>query len=208
MAISGLMLCGFLLVHLAGNLLLLKGPETFNHYAHTLMSNPLIIPMEIFLVVLFLGHIAMGIRLTIENKRARPQPYAMRTVSGRGSTFASSTMPYTGMFILIFLISHLLHFRFGPVYEVSYNGVSMRDIYTVVMNYFQSPLAVGWYVLAQVALAIHVSHGFHSAFASLGFDHPRYTKHLKIISKVYAFIIGAGFSFLPLWAYFIQGAAR
>ena len=88
--------------HLAGNLLIFVGPEAFNYYAHKLTSNPLIYVAEAILAAIFLGHMGMAIKVTMENKAARPEGYYMKTKTGRGSTFASSTMPYTGLILLAF----------------------------------------------------------------------------------------------------------
>jgi succinate dehydrogenase / fumarate reductase cytochrome b subunit len=208
MAITGLLLCGFLLTHLAANLLIIFSPEAYNRYAHALMTNPLIVPMEIALGLLFLSHIVMGIRLTIENFRARPTPYAMRVNSGRGSTFASRTMPYTGAIILIFLILHVIQFRFGPHYPIIYtdgvNDIEMRDLHTLVMQLFAQLPYVIWYVFAQIALGVHLSHGFQSAFGSLGFYHERYNCWIRSAGNIFAILIAAGFSAIPIWAYYVQ----
>ena len=111
MAVTGLMLCGFLIAHLTGNLLIIAGPEAFNRYAHGLTHNKAFLyTAEFFLSLLFQTHIVMAIKLTIENKKARPEKYYMKKATGRGATFASSTMPYTGFITLVFLVFHLLIF--------------------------------------------------------------------------------------------------
>ncbi len=204
MAITGLLLCGFLVSHLIGNCLIYLGAEAFNSYAHALITNPLIYIAEAGLLAIFLTHIGLAIRLTIENKKARPVSYYMKTPTGRGATFASATMPYTGMTILVFLVFHILHFKFGPVYTASYNGVEMRDLYKLLIEYFQNPFAVAWYVIAMLALGLHVSHGFASAFQSIGFNHPKYNCALKCLSKLYAVVITLGFAALPIYC-FLQG---
>lgn len=204
MGLTGLALCGFLIVHLAGNFLIFVGDEAFNTYAHTLITNPLIIPAEIVLAALFLSHIFMALKLTIENKKARPVAYYSRQVSGRGSTFASSTMPATGFITLIFLVLHIWHIKFGPVYTETYGGVEMRDLYRLLIEYFSNPAYVIWYVVAVIALGLHVSHGFWSAFQSIGFHHKKYTSTLQLVAKVYAVIITVGFASLPIYCY-LQG---
>lgn len=205
MAVTGLLLCGFLVTHLIGNCLMYVSAETFNMYAHALITNPLIIPAEIVLATIFLGHIGMAIKLTIENNQARPEKYFMKVNTGRGSTFASATMPYTGMLILIFLGLHLWNFKFGPVYYATYDGLEVRDLYRTVVEYFQSPLNVVWYVFAMIALGIHLSHGFWSAFQSLGFNHPKYNCTLRCAAKVFAVVISLGYIALPIWAYMKGG---
>lgn len=204
MAVTGLLLCGFLLTHLIGNCLIYLGAETFNTYAHALISNKAIYIAEAILASIFLAHIGLAVRLTVENNNARPQNYHAKVNTGLGATFASSTMPYTGILILVFMVLHLIHFKFGPEYYDVYNGVEMRDLYRTVVEYFQSPINVAWYVFAMIGLGIHVSHGFWSAFQSLGFSHPKYTPMLKTVSKLYAIFITVGYSALPIYC-FIQG---
>jgi len=204
MGITGLMLCGFLVTHLAGNFLIFVGPEAFNTYAYTLTSNPLIYVAEAVLLAIFLTHIGLAVRLTIENKMARPTGYYMKQPTGRGSTFASSTMPITGFIILLFLVLHIWQFKFGPVYDITHSGVEMRDLYRLLIEYFSSPLACAWYIFCMMALGLHVSHGFWSAFQSLGFNHPKYMPALQLLSKLYGVAMFVGFSSLPIYCY-LQG---
>lgn len=205
MGITGLFWCVFLIGHLVGNCLIYLGPEAINTYGYNLTHNKAFFySMEAVLVFFLLSHVGMAIRLTIENKSARPVRYYMKTATGRGATFASSTMPYTGIIILIFLISHLIHFRFGPVYMITHNGVEMRDLYRLLIEYFSNQLNVLWYIFAVICLGIHVSHGFWSAFQSIGFSHPKYTPILKNLAKLYAVVVVIGFSALPIYCY-LQG---
>ena len=204
MGVTGLLLCGFLFTHFLGNLTMFVGPDAFNKYSHALTSNPLIYLAEAGLALLFLSHIVMALKLTIENKAARPVQYYMRETSGRGSTFASSTMPYTGAVALIFLVIHILGLKFGTHYTTTVGGVEMRDIYKTTVEYFADPLHVLGYVVAVVALGIHVSHGFWSAFQSLGLNHPKYMPKIQIISKLFGLLVAVGFSSFPIFCY-LQG---
>ncbi len=203
--VTGLLLCGFLVTHLAGNFLLLVGPEAFNKYGHALTSNPLIYVAEAGLLALFLGHMGMAIRVTLQNKSARPEGYYMKTRTGRGSTFASSSMPYTGIILLAFVIFHLQGIKFGEVYNVTYDGVVMRDLYRLTFEKFSTLPYVGFYVLSMFAMAVHLSHGFWSAFQSVGFFHTRYTPALRKSAIAFALVVGGGFSFLPIYC-FLTGA--
>ena len=133
MGLTGLLLCGFLISHLIGNCLIYLGPEAFNTYAHTLITNPLIYVAEAALLAIFLTHIGLAIKLTIENKQARPQGYYLKVPTGRGSTIASSTMPINGMLTLVFLVFHIWLFKFGRHYSVTYQGVEMRDLYHLLL---------------------------------------------------------------------------
>ena len=207
LAITGLCLCGFLFTHLLGNCLIYLGADAFNRYAYTLISNPLIYPAEVVLFSLFFIHVAVAIRLVIENHQARPNKYYMKVHTGRGANFASSTMPYTGIITLVFLVTHLLHFKFGPEYLTFLDGKDVRDLYRLVMEYFADPLHVFWYIFAVCVLGVHVGHGFWSAFQSLGINHPNYNMLIKKTSKGFGVIIGLGYSALPVFCY-LKGAVE
>lgn len=204
MGVTGLMLCGFLVSHLIGNCLIYVGPEAFNRYGHALITNPLIYLAEAILASIFLTHIGLAIKLTIENKMARPVRYHAFKMSGHGATLASRSMPVTGLIILIFMITHLLHFKFGPVYSAVYGGVEMRDLYRTVVEYFASPVAVAWYLFCMIALGLHLSHGFWSAFQSIGLNHPRYMPLLHKASMAFALVVAGGFAALPIYCYLIN----
>lgn len=202
MALTGAGLIGFTLSHLLGNFLILVGADTFNEYGHALISNPLIYVAEAILVGMFLLHIFLAAILRIQNKLARPKNYAVKVKTGRGETFASSTMPYTGMILLIFLILHLINFKYGSNYPTVVDGVQMRDLYRTVIEYFANPLYVAWYVFAMVALGVHTSHGFWSMFQSWGFEHPKYTPCIKALSLGYGVFVAVGFSVLAIYSHF------
>jgi succinate dehydrogenase / fumarate reductase cytochrome b subunit len=202
-AVTGLLLCGFLVGHLTGNFLLLVGPDAFNLYGHKLASlGSLLYLIEAGLTLIFLVHLGLAIKLTIENKQARgEQKYAMKRRTGRGTTIMSATMPLTGLVLLVFIILHLLNLKFGPNYTTTVDGVEMRDLYRVTMEYFQDPAHVAWYVFSMVCAALHTSHGFASAFQSLGLNHGRYFSKVKLLSYLYAILVGGGFAFLSVWAH-------
>src|SRR3712207_3787752 len=115
-ALTGLLLCGFLVGHLGGNLLILWSREAFNAYSHHLITFPLLIPIELGLLALFLAHAYMGARVYMENKKARPVEYHSRqwTRSERSrKSVGSTTMMVTGIIVIVFLIYHIWHFKFG-----------------------------------------------------------------------------------------------
>jgi succinate dehydrogenase / fumarate reductase cytochrome b subunit len=205
MGATGLMLCGFLFTHMLGNFLIFKGADAFNAYSHALISNPLIGVAELILTLIFLTHIGMAIKLVRENKLARPIEYHSRKMSGRGANFASSTMPYTGMITLVFLIFHILGLKYGTVYSTNVHGIEMRDIYKTTVEYFQSPLHLAGYLVAIISLGIHVSHGFWSAFQSLGLNHPKYMPKIKILSRIYGLVIILAYCSFPLFCFFQGG---
>lgn len=200
-AITGLMLCGFLVGHLSGNFLLLVGPDAFNIYAHKLFQlGALLYVIEAGLTVVFLLHLYLAFKLNLENAQARGK-YAMKKWTGRGTNFMSATMPYTGLVLLVFIILHLMNLKFGKYYPAEVDGVQMRDIYRTTMEYFQNPINVIWYVFAMACAGLHTAHGFASAFQSLGLNFPKYYPKIKILSYVYAVTIAGGFAFLSVWAY-------
>ena len=208
MAITGLLLCSFLVSHLAGNLLLLVSQEAFNTYAHALTSNPLIYVAEIVLAALFLSHISLGLKLTVENRKARGEHYAFK-YPGRRETLAARTMIYTGLWTLAFLLIHLFNFRIAGIMikqRIVHEGIEMVDLYGLVMQHFQS---VGWtayYLISMVFLGIHLSHGFSSAFQSLGLNHPKYNSAIKTVGLIYSGLITVGFSAVAVFCH-IQGRA-
>ena len=202
MALTGFGLVGFTASHLLGNLLILLGPDAFNKYAYTLTSNPLIYVAEAGLLGMFLLHLFLAVVLKLENIAARPQNYYVKVKTGRGETFASSTMPYTGIILLIFVVIHLLNFKFGSNYPTTVDGVEMRDLYRTVVEYFANPLYVAWYVVAMIALGLHTSHGFQSVFQTWGFNHPKYTPVIQTASLAYGLFVGAGFSILAIFCHF------
>jgi succinate dehydrogenase / fumarate reductase cytochrome b subunit len=206
-ALTGLSLVLYLVVHLAGNLLLLLGPATFNGYAHALVSNPLIVPVEIGLAALFLIHVYETIVMWFANRRARPDPYEAKAWAGGPSrkSVASSTMIYTGLLTLAFVVLHVRTFRYGVVYRVP--GTGERDLYRLVLEVFRDPLAVVFYEVALVLVGFHLWHGFTSALESLGLDHPRYTPLIVLAGRILAIAIAAGFLFIPLWVHFLGGAS-
>lgn len=204
MAVTGLLLCGFLVTHLLGNFTLFIGSDAFNKYSHALTSNPLIYLAEVILLGLFLGHIIMAFTVIIKNKKARPQDYYMKTMSGRGATIASRTMAYSGVIALVFLVFHVLGLKFGTHYSTTVGGVEMRDIYKTTIEYFQDPIHIVGYIVAVTCLGVHTSHGLWSACQTLGFNHPKYMPKIKLISKLFGFVVAIGFSVLPIFCY-LQG---
>lgn len=204
-AITGLLLCGFLVSHLSGNLLLLVSSDAFNLYAHKLISmGGLLYVAEGGLAFIFALHLGLAIKLTVENMQSRGK-YQVKTRTGRGTTIMSQTMPYTGLILLVFLITHLMNLKFGTYYETTIDGVVMRDLTRTTIEYFSSVGAVIWYVVAMTAAALHTSHGFASAFQSMGWNHGKYFKNVKRLGYIYAITVSGGFAFLSIWCH-LKGA--
>ncbi|HVC20789.1 MAG TPA: succinate dehydrogenase cytochrome b subunit [Vicinamibacterales bacterium] len=204
-SLTGLCLILFLILHLAGNLLIFLGPATFNGYSHKLVSNPLLGPLEILLLAVFLLHLYKAIRMWLANRGARPVPYARKTWAGHTSrkSLSSSTMILSGAVILLFVVLHLRMFKYGPEYSVP--GTNIRDLYTLEMQIFSNPLTVGFYVLCMLLIGSHLWHGSSSAFQSLGVDQPRYARYIRSAGRAFALIIAAGFIVIPIWVYLVGG---
>jgi len=198
MAVSGLALAGFVLTHMAGNLLLFVSPEAYNTYGYKLTSNPLIYIAEAGLLAFFLFHIVKGILVTITNTSSRKSRYAKIPNGEKAANFGSRTMIYHGVVIAVFVVHHLITFKYGPHYTVTYEGIEMRDLYRLVIEIFQSPLYVVWYIFAVALLGVHLSHGVYSAFQTLGIHSPN---KLRCLSAAYGLLIGLGFISQPIFAY-------
>ncbi|MBF0117469.1 MAG: succinate dehydrogenase cytochrome b subunit [Desulfobacterales bacterium] len=191
MAITGFSFCLFLTAHLIGNLTLYGGKFFFLSYVTRLHSLGIIINIaEICLLFMAIVHIGMGCLLFYENTKARPIKYAIK-VSGGGRTIGSSTMPYTGLFLFLFIIMHLFNFHFVDKGE--------KTIYKIVTDILSNPFYVAFYIFAMGVVAIHVSHGFWSVFQTLGLNHPKYMPLIKNIGIAFSIIIGIGFGFIPIY---------
>lgn len=195
MALTGLAWFGFIIAHLSGNLLLYKGPESFNHYSDTLLSNVFLLPAEIALVLFLLVHFVTALRVTRENNNARPQRYVYKLPSTGSSTFASRTMWYGGVIILLFIILHVWMFKFG-------DHTGEHGLWGLVIRSFKNPLIVIGYVFAMLPLGLHLSHGFSSAFQTLSLLQPRWHTGFQKTGVILGWVLAIGFIMLPLWALF------
>lgn len=197
MAATGLSFIGFLVVHLAGNLTLYAGADAFNGYAEHLHAlGPLLGVAEFGLLGLFLIHVLSGLIIFWQNYNARPSRYAVNRNPG-GKTIGSATMPYTGLFILLFIIFHLTNFS---RFFIDQGGTT---IFQIVSTSFQNPVYVGLYVLAMIMIALHVSHGFWSLFQTFGLNHPKYMPAINAGGLILSLVFGLGFGFLPIYIAFI-----
>lgn len=201
MAITGLLLSLFLIAHLLGNTLLVFDPDAFNLYGHKLTSTPLIYLAEFGLLAIFFLHLYTAFTLVWRNRQARPQAYAMKVKSGEGANFFSRSMPYTGLSILIFLITHLIHFKYGNYYTAVVEGQEVRDLYRTVLEYFASHWNTLWYLLCMVLLSFHLFHGIPSTFQSLGWRHPKWFGLLQKLGITLAITVPLGFLFICVWCH-------
>ena len=205
MSITGLFLVMFIGVHLAINLLLIvdDSGKLFNEGAEFMATNPLIRIMEPILGLGFVIHIVWSFFLEYQNWKARPVKYATKHM-GESSSWASRNMLVLGSLVLVFLVMHIIDFfwiiKFNPGHIESLSNAE----YELVSSLFKgSMLYSSFYILGGILLGFHLSHGFWSAFQTLGLSNINWLKRLQFISKLYAIIIAVGFSIIPL--YFMLG---
>lgn len=199
--LTGILLTLFTIVHLLGNLSLFDGGQAFNQYADKLMSlGPLIYIAEAGLVVLFLVHAWIGISIYLKKKKARPVDYDVYKSKGAPSHQSSSSrsMAITGTIILLFVIMHIIHFKFGHYYEIMVDGQPIRDLKRLVVEEFNKPLVSGLYVAVMALLGWHLRHGVWSAFTSLTVKNKAYSAAIKSAGVVVAALLGFGFLLLPI----------
>jgi succinate dehydrogenase / fumarate reductase cytochrome b subunit len=207
MALSGLVLIGFVFVHMAGNLQILLGQDKINAYAHALQSLPLPIlwGSRLFLLLAVVVHAVTAYQLIRENRKARPLGNDVETTKRAGQ--ASLRMGLTGTILLAFIVFHLLHFTIRTIYP-EYNDFKttvgspddtpIHDVYTMVIAGFQHTWVSIFYIVAMFLLCGHLGHGFSSAFQSLGIRSENWRNKLDLTAKAYAWLIFIGFSIVPI----------
>ena len=201
LAITGLALCGFLVAHLGGNLLLYVDAKTYNAYAEALHAQKILLPIaEVGLLGMFVLHLANALRTNQENSAARPVGYEMRQSKQPPSAFlkpASSVMYGTGIVVLLFLLLHLSDFRFG----IRNPAASELEPFERARVLLRDPLTTIVYIIGSCALGYHVSHGLQSALQTLGVNHPKYNGLFRTFSKAFGLIVAVGFGSFPIWAW-------
>lgn len=203
--LTGLGLTLFVVFHVTANLLLLTSAKAYNQFAHVLNSTGILLGLiELILLGLIIFHVAIAISIQINKRQARPIGYKKYTTVGQPSkqSLSSRTMMVTGLVIFIFLIFHLLNFKFGTYYSTVVNGVPMRDLARLVIEKFQQPFYAFSYVGVMVFLGFHLRHGVWSAFQSLGMIDSRWSSFVYTVALVLALAIALGFIVLPLAIYF------
>jgi succinate dehydrogenase / fumarate reductase cytochrome b subunit len=213
--ITGVLLVIFVIGHLSGNLSLLSSnPEAFNRYTLFLHGfGNILYFVEIALALLILLHAYLGIAIYFRKQKARKEDYAVYKSKGGPSkqSIASRTMIYTGMVLLIFLVIHIIQFRFGPDVSSGFvtkiDGKDARDLQRLVAETFRSPLWVAFYVGVMVFLGFHLRHGIWSALQSLGAMKPRLTPLIYTLALILGILLAVGFLLLPIWLYYKGGMA-
>lgn len=200
MALSGLLLFGFVLGHMAGNLKMYLGQQAYDHYAEGLreIGAPML-PHGGFLLIARLGllaavavHLLAAWQTTRQSRAARQSGYERKTVVA--ADYASRTMRWGGVIILLFVVYHLCHLTWG----VAHPDFRPESVYHNVVTGFGNPLIAFFYIAANLALGFHLYHGLWSFFQSLGFNHPRYNAWRERFAQAFAFIVTAGNVSFPI----------
>lgn len=205
MALTGLFLISFLIIHASGNTLLFYSDsgEAFNAYSQFMAHNPIIRTIEILLFAGFIMHIAQSLIITIKNKSARSKDYKVNK-AGQNSNWYSRNMGFFGMILLIFLLVHLADYffesRFTDEIQLDKNG--NINMYDEVAESFKNGYYSAFYIVCMIFLAFHLVHGFQSAFQSLGIRHSFYTPVIRVIGIFISIIIPAVFAAMPIYFYF------
>jgi succinate dehydrogenase / fumarate reductase cytochrome b subunit len=195
MAVTGLLMVLFVIGHLLGNLSIFAGPDGINAYAQKLHELPVVVwATRIVMGAAVLIHLVLSIQITMENSTAKPEKYAVSR--SLRATFASKNMIWTGVILGAFVVYHLLQFTFRvtPGLTLGTDTLNRFDVYTMVVTALGKTLQAAIYVLAMVALFLHLSHGIQSTFQTLGVSNafllPRYGMAGKVLSGF--FLIGYG----------------
>ena len=207
MALTGIVLIGFVFVHMAGNLQILAGQEQINKYAHNLQSLPWFVlwGSRIFLLFCVLLHAWTAYALISENRKARPRPNEVEVTKKAG--WSSLYMGLTGTILLAFIVFHLLHFTIRLVFPEygelktsigSPNDSEIHDVYKMVIAGFRLEAVSIFYVVSMFLLCRHLSHGVSSVFQTLGIRSESWRASLEIASEAYAWVIFVGFSIVPI----------
>lgn len=206
--LTGVGLIGFVVAHVAGNLTLFVGGPAFNEYAKTLHDlGALLILGELGLIGLFLLHAVSAVTVWWDGRQARTERNTVVASKGPPSkqTWASRTMIVTGGILLVFVVLHVIHFRFGPGMEQGYvttvQGEQARDLYRLVVETFKQPVAVLAYMVVMLLLGFHLRHGVWSAFQSLGALTPGLRGFAFGAALVVAVVVAAAFFLIPPYIY-------
>lgn len=199
-AVTGLVLFGFVIVHMLGNLQVFLGREALNAYAEKLRHlGPFLWLARAVLLAALVAHVVVAARLSRENRAARPVRY--RREATVQASYASRTMLMSGAITFLFVVYHLAHFTFGrvhPEYFHRVDALGRHDVYAMVVGSFGDPWVSAAYIAAMLPLAMHLSHGASSLFQSLGLNHPKYAPCVRGAGVAVALVVLAGNCSIPL----------
>jgi succinate dehydrogenase / fumarate reductase cytochrome b subunit len=200
MAVTGIILFGFVFVHMLGNLQIFGGAEPLNAYGNFLHSQPeLLWSVRAILLLSVFVHILAGWGLALHNRAARPISYATDTAVG--ASWASRTMAVSGTIVLLFIIFHILHFTTGtikPAYSEYRDGADRHDVFRMVVEAFSNPWIAWVYVISVGLVCLHLSHGLSSLFRSLGWMNSAYRPLQLWFARTFATLIFVGMVAVPL----------
>lgn len=208
-AATGLFLCIFLIVHLSANSLLLL-PEAsarglYNAYSTTLRESPLITAVSYLLYLSIIFHVIYAVIITYKNKKSKAGGYKVNHKQ-ENSSWTSQNMGFLGIFILLFIVVHLVNFwarvKLGIGESVGLDVEGNTDVYEITYTLFHNIYYVLFYTLLMIPLGFHLHHGLKSAFKTLGFYHKKGLRVLAKVSLVYALVMSIGFGIIPLIVYF------
>ena len=199
--LTGLGLCLFLFIHMLGNLFILSGPEAYNAYAHKLHEIPFLLFLELGLLTFFVGHIVLSLLLILKNRQAK----GFVGLSAKGLKkipFVHRWLWLQAVVLFLFLIVHLLSFKFGAYYETLLDGKKVRDIYRLVAESFQNPFYTIGYSVVLFILSVHLLRGLPASFKTLGLSHPFYLSLIEKLAWLFSLVITFGF-LIPIWYIFL-----
>ena len=212
-ALTGIVLIGFIIGHLLGNLQIFLGPDWVNSYAEHLRNlGPLLWLIRAFLLLNVIAHIYFTISLALENRRARPNRYIAKHYAK--ATFASRYMWLSGLVVLAFIFYHLAHFTFvvadARLATLQPDPLNRRDVFSMMVYGFRNPIVSAFYVLALFLLMLHLTHGASSFFQSLGWNDKRLAPRLARAGRIFAWLIFLGYISIPIavLAGFVQPAQQ
>lgn len=207
-AITGLLLCGFLVVHLSGNLLLYVGPKAYNDYAHSLHEKAALLAVaEIVLLALFLVHLFLALQISRENWAARKRRYRLKVskIQDRRSPLIrpENFMIVSGLIVLSFILLHLVDMRFAARPDVDYTAFGDNEAARTIAI-LATPLSAFGYTIGVTLLGLHLGHGFASLFQTLGLNHPKYAALIHWVGVIFAAVIALGFVSFPVFFFLSQ----
>jgi succinate dehydrogenase / fumarate reductase cytochrome b subunit len=199
-AVTGLLLVGYLVFHLSANLLIFAGAEVYNFFPERAHETGLFLRLiESVLAAIFLLHIVTTVRLVIQNRRSRGTQYAVSKPKGKRS-LATRLMPYTGTILVLFLVFHIKEFVFvDHAGAAGMIGSESLGVYGVVANSLVNPVRAIGYVVAMFAVGFHLAHGIQSVFQTFGFNHEVYTPAIQKVSTAIGIAFALAFSSIPVY---------
>jgi succinate dehydrogenase / fumarate reductase cytochrome b subunit len=202
LATSGLiMFLLFLIPHMGGNVLFLFGPDIFNSYAHHLHQLvPVVIGIELLMLASISVHMIMAFRVVLSNRKAADKRFSQK--SSKERSLAAKLMPISGGMIFIFIVKHLLDFKFYEKATTTLHGVESYDVYRMVLERFQSdPVHLLFYVGLMLAVGLHLSHALQSSMQTYGLFVPREGSRIKLASTIVGWGMAATFAVIPIAAF-------